>query len=183
MTKKEIMKSVIGKFKQLNIPYQEMIDGGVAAFFTCLKAPDAPNFRVEETIRFHDDCLEILVYYDTLAEEIIKDMKNIGELLRLLNYINARVFLGCSDPYGYYKASLLFTPRIYLDEDSKNIVIVTVINYDFFSVAPVEAIDYILGYCPELLNEFSYLIFNIVLGKITAEEAIKYIKENIIKVG
>ena len=181
MTKNEIIRRFVDFFKHGNIPYQEMIDGGVIAFVTSLKAFDAPNYHVEETLRFHEDCIEVLTYYDAIAEGMIKEINNSGELLRLLNFINARVFLGCADPYGSYKPHLLFTPRIYLDESSNNIAIVTVINHDFFAVAPVEAADYIFIYCPELLDKLSLTIFQTVSGKITADEAIRYITENIIK--
>jgi hypothetical protein len=158
-----------------------MIDEGTAAVQMILKAQDAPNKIVESTIWFHGDYLESRVYYDELGARIVKENPdNIFGLLRVLNFINERVFLSCGDPYGLYHPHLLFTPRIYLEEDSGTVAIVTTINYDFYEVAPVEAVDYITAFCPELLNMLVAPVLFTAAGKLTADKAIEFIEERIL---
>lgn len=102
------------------------------------------------------------------------------EFFRLLNYINARVFLGCySELSG---TSLLYTPRIYMTEDDCfDITMTTLIPYDFWEVAPAETMDYITAYCPELLDKLAPVIFGVLLGEISISNAIKYLEDEVIK--
>lgn len=77
-----------------------------------------------------------------------------------MNYINARVFLSCGDAYGLYEPHMLYTPRMYLTvDDCYDLTITTIVNYDFWEVAPVETLDYMTCYCPELLDKLSYPVF------------------------
>lgn len=92
--------------------------------------------------------------------------------MRVLNYINSRVFLRCGDPSGLYRPHLLYTPRIYLAGDgTDDIVIITVINYDFYEVAPLETLDYITAFCPEYLDKLTAPIFLTLSGRLTVHEA------------
>ena len=59
-----------------------------------------------------------------------------------------------------YKRQIPYTPRIYLTEDDcYDITITTIINYDFYEVAPVETVDYLTAYCPELLDKLTPAIY------------------------
>ena len=73
-----------------------------------------------------------------------------------------------------YNPSILYTPRIFMSEDEcYDITITTVINYDFYEVAPLETENYITAYCPDLLDKLCLAIFPLLLGKITLQQAIQ----------
>ena len=76
---------------------------------------------------------------------------------------------------------MLYTPRMYLTVDGfYDITITTIINYDFWEVAPIETADYMTAYCPELLDRLALPVFGVLLGQITCDEAVMYIKEKIL---
>ena len=104
-------------------------------------------------------------------------------LYRLLNYINASVWLTLSDGSGsgLYKPSHLYTPRLYITEDEcYDITLATIIPYDFYELAPLETEDYITAYCPELMDRISIPIFGVLLENMSIGEAILYVKKYII---
>lgn len=75
---------------------------------------------------------------------------------------------------------MLYTPRICMTEDDCcDIVITTIIPYDFREVAPLETADYLTAYCPELLDGLTCDIFGVLIGKTTAGEAIRSVERNI----
>ena len=75
---------------------------------------------------------------------------------------------------------MLYTPRMYLTVDGfYDIAITTIINYDFWEVAPIETADYMTAYCPELLDRLALPVFGVLLGQITSDEAVMFIKEKI----
>ena len=77
--------------------------------------------------------------------------------------------------------SCLYTPRIYLTEDGGyDITLTSVIPYDFYELAPLETEDYITACCPELLNGLSPAIFGVLLGNLDVEQAIQYVRKNIL---
>lgn len=157
-------------------------DGSTSNCYTMqYRADAAPHGFVESSIWFHDDSAEIRVYYNAYAAEICRKSEYIHALLQLLNFINARVFLGCGDPDGMYEPHMLYTPRMYLTVDGcYDLTITTIIPYDFWEVAPVETLDYMTCYCPELLDRLAYPVFGILKGDITIEEAIGYINDDIL---
>lgn len=85
---------------------------------------------------------------------------------------------GCDG--ALYEPRMLYTPRICMTEDSYDIVITTIIPYDFWEVAPLETADYLTAYCPELLDGLTFDIFGMLIGKITVGEAIRSIERNIL---
>lgn len=92
--------------------------------------------------------------------------------------------MSCADGAGasLYKPHMLYTPRLYLTADEcYDITITTIINYDFYEVAPVETADYLTAYCPELLDKLSPAIYGVLLGQLTVDEAIGYIRKEIIE--
>ena len=91
------------------------------------------------------------------------------------------IFLSCSDCNGLYGTNMLYTPRVYLTEDQcYDVTITTIINYDFWEVAPIETCDYMTAYCPELLDKLAYPIFGVLKGELSVDNAIEYIKANIL---
>ena len=72
--------------------------------------------------------------------------------------------------------SYMYSPRIYITEDGFwNLMLATVIPYDFYERAPLETMDYLIVSCPLCLNQFSVPIFLLALDKITVEHAIEMI--------
>ena len=57
------------------------------------------------------------------------------------------------------------------------------IPLDFYEMAPLETEDYITAACPELLNKLSVPIFFVLLGEISAEQAILVVKDEILGEG
>ena len=77
-----------------------------------------------------------------------------------------------------YAPSTLYTPRIFITEnDCFDITLTTIINYDFYNLAPLETEDYITAYCPDLLNKLSPTIFSLLLGTIDLQQATHYINK------
>ena len=65
-------------------------------------------------------------------------------------------------------------PRMYMTDDGfYDIVITTVVNYDFMDIATLETADYITIYCPELLELLSPAISGVLLSMMTAKEAVR----------
>lgn len=180
MTKQEAIKTITKHLKSHNIQYTTALDEGCVQITMVYDAENAPDRCIESCIWFYGDAMEARVYYSALGSEICKKSEHIDSLFRVLNYINARVFLSCSDGSdgSLYATQMLYTPRIYLTEDDQfDITITTMINYDFLEVALVETSDYLTAYCPELLDRLSSAIFGVLLGQITPEEAITCIKK------
>lgn len=146
---------------------------------------EAPNKAIETCIWFYDEEMEVRTYYTEVAADWCKEFsENIPMLMRLLNYINAVVWLNTSDGTGglLYQPHHLHTPRIYMTEDGCfDITLTTVISYDFYEVAPLETEDYITAHCPELLADLSPAIFGILLDMIDFETAKRYIQTNILR--
>ena len=77
--------------------------------------------------------------------------------------------------------AMIYTPRMYLTVDGFcDITITTIINYDFWEIAPIETADYMTAYCPELLDKLAIPIFNVLKGQMSSDEAIAFIKEKIL---
>ena len=62
-----------------------------------------------------------------------------------------------------------------------DITITTMIAYDFFKLAPIETLDYLTAYCPELLDRLTLPIYGVLLGKETAAWAIAYIRRELLE--
>lgn len=184
MRKQDALKKIAEYLKTHNIRYEAMLDEGCMQITMAYHAENSPDKYVESCVWFYEDAMEARAYYSALGAEICKKSDYINGLLRVLNFINARVFLSCSDGSGgsLYEPHMLYTPRIYLTEDDHfDITITTIINYDFFEAAPVETMDYLTAYCPELLERLSPPIFWVLIGQRTADESIAYIKKNIME--
>lgn len=182
MDKKAAVKKFTDYLRKYNIYYESSIDHGAREIIMVYHAEDAPGECIEGCIWFYNDSAEVRAYYSEVGAEICRDSAYRGELLKLLNYINARVFLKCGNPQGLYEPHMLYTPRIYMTEDGNfDITITTMINYDFWEIAPLETADYITIYCPELLDRLTYPVFGVLLGKLSADDAKERIRQEILE--
>ena len=145
-------------------------------FKNCNNCPDK---ILESCVYFYQDCMEVKTYFNQNAANWCKEyQENLPSVIRLLNHINATVWMCSTDGAGgsLYVPSTLYTPRIFITEnDCFDITLTTIINYDFYKLAPLETEDYITAYCPDLLNKLSPAIFSLLLGKIDLQQAMRYI--------
>lgn len=180
MTKKDAIRVVVAYLKSHGFRYVSRFSDGYVQITLTLDAKNAPEKRIECGIWFYEEGMEARVYYSALGAEICRKSGRADELLRILNFINACVFLSNPDGEGMlYEQHMLYTPRIYLTaDDCFDIMITTIIPYDFFDLAPTETCDYVAEYCPELLDRLAPPIYSVLLGKETADRAIAYLKEN-----
>ena len=142
-----------------------------------------PDGMLEGCIWFYENTMEVRTYFNQNAAGWCRTSSHILELMRLLNFINARVWPSAADGMGnaLYTPSCLYTPRIYLTEDAGyDITLTTIIPYDFYELAPLETEDYITACCPGVLNDLSPAIFGVLLGRIDVERGIRYIRKNIL---
>lgn len=185
MNRFEAKKKLCDYLKRNQIPFQESVDNGTIQLTMVYRgfAP-CPGGILESCIWFYEDCMEVRVYYNEIAASICKASEFKAPLFRFFNFINARVWPRAADGMdsALYNPHHLHVPRIYMSEDSYfDIMLTSVIAYDFYEVAMLETEDYITGCCPELLNELSTSIFGILLGKLDVDQAIRYVKADILK--
>ena len=173
------LKRYLGYF---NIPYREGIDMGIPRITFVFMCDNAPGGFVEGCIWFFYKAAEVRVYYNSIGADICKKSECRNELLRLLNFINARVFMECSDGGNrMYDSTILHTPRIYLTEDGGyDITVTTMINYDFWKTARYETHDYITAYCPELLDRLAPYIYGVLEKRLSVADAVTGIKKDLL---
>lgn len=180
----------IGKFehylKAHNLKYSKSVDNGGALITMAFPAPECPGQWLEACAWFYRDGMEARVYYSQSGANFCRESKHRDELFRLLNFINARVFLSASDGFNgkIYAPHMFYTPRFYMTEDDCfDITMTTMIPYDFYELAPLETADYITMFCVEMLKGLSLPIFFLLGGKWTVEESIARIKREMLEEG
>ena len=93
MTRMEAQVHIEHYLKSHNIRYAKDVDNGIPhitiLYVNCDRCPD--NI-LESCIWFYKDVMETRVYYDQTAADWCRISSHIPELMRLLNYINARVW-------------------------------------------------------------------------------------------
>ena len=181
MEKKEVQRSISRYFKQHFIEYVSDNEDGIDRFTLAFYGYDnSPDRLIEACIFFYEEEMEVRTYYDENGSAWIANSKNKPDLYRLLNFINARVFLTTpNDGLGgsLYRSSYMYSPKIYITEDGFwDLTLTTVIPYYFYSVAPLETMDYLTVSCPSCLNQLAVPIFSLALDKITVKRAIEMIK-------
>lgn len=144
---------------------------------------NCPDNTIESCIFFHLNCMEYRAYYTNLGAEICRNSSCRAELFRLFNFINAMVWPCVTDVYAcnLYHPSYLYTPRIYMTEDGcYDITATIVIPYDFYEVAQLETEDYLTACIPELMDNLSVVIFGLLLEQFSIEEAINFVKTEVL---
>lgn len=184
MNQLEVKRRIIKYLKEHNIPYMEGLCGDAPQITMLYKGcENCPDKVLESSIYFFSDCAECRVYFNADGAEWVRRSNCRNDLFRLFNYINAMIWPCGADGVGnnLYKPQHLYTPRLYMTEDDCfDIVLATVVNYDFYNVAPLETEDFLTACLPELLNNLSIPIFLLLLGKITVERAISIIETKIL---
>lgn len=177
--------AIISYLKERNIYYTEDISEGTPRITMSFNGfQNSPSKRIEACAWFYNDnTLEVRAYYAEPGPQIVEKSEHYPDFFRLLNFLNARVFVRNVDGVGneFYKPSYLLQPRFYLTEDNCfDITATVVMEEDCFWVAPLEIEDFITAGLPSLLEELAPYIFGVLLGNLTAENAIQYIKQNIL---
>ena len=179
MTKAKARKLITNYLKKYNIHHhllnegrKPLIDINVLTIYVQFHVEEAPDHLAECSIWFYEDGLEVRGYYSENATSWVSEHKDhIPDVMQVINFVNARVFLG----------NLLFTPRLYLTADEKpEFAITTIIPYRFFEDAEIETLEYITCYYPEFLGKVSFPLFLTLIGEITPDMAIYYIKNEIL---
>lgn len=179
MTKTGARAIIIDYLKKYNIHYHLLNDSGKPlidinnlTIYISFHVEKAPDSLAECSIWFYEDGLEVRGYYSANAANwVSKSQNRIPDVLSVINFINARVFLG----------NLLFTPRLYLTtDDQPEIAITTTVPYRFFEAAELETLEYITCYYPEFLGKVSIPLFLTLLGKMMPEKAIQHMKAEIL---
>lgn len=169
MKKNEAVRKLSLYLKSHNIGCQKGFDDdGVMYFLMEFIAENAPGKSVESSIWFHRNVMEVRAYYNETGARFCQEGERIDELLQVLNFLNARVFLANCDGADntFYRPSMLYTPRFYLTADGcHNICMTTIIPYDFYELAPLETEDYITIFSPYILDRLSVPIFLTAIGK------------------
>lgn len=174
MTKAEARKRITNYLKQYNIHHhllnnsrKPLIDINDLTIYVQFHVEEAPDHLVECSIWFYEDGLEVRGYYSENAASWVSEHKDhIPNVMKVINFVNARVFLG----------NLLYTPRLYLTSDEQpEFAITTIIPYRFFEAAKIETLEYITCYYPEFLGKVSFPLFLTLIGNITPEVAIHHI--------
>ena len=184
MTKIEAQAHIQQYLKVHNLQHVKRVNRDIPSvnivYTNCDLCPDR---MLEGCIWFYKDAMEVRTYFNQNAAQWCRTSSHIPELMRLLNFINARVWPRISDGMGnaLYMPSRLHTPRIYLTEDGGyDITLTSIISYDVYELAPLETEDYITACCPDLLNDLSPAIFGVLLGNLDVEQAIRYVRKNIL---
>ena len=183
MKRQEAIRVLTGRLRSSRVRHSAGFDSGQMQITMGFNAVYAPDHRIESCIWFYEDTMEARCCYSSLGAELCRKSRHIDALLRLLNFINARVFPSCrGGGHMLYSPHILYTPRIYLTADGCFDITITTINpYDFFGLAPLETLDYITICCPELLDRLALPIYCVLLGKETADGAISHIEREFLK--
>lgn len=172
----KIMSEVTSYLKLHNLYFETDQMEGIPRIKMVFKNCDrSPDYITEGCIWLYENSMEVRVYYSELGAEICKKSKHLPELYRLMNYINARLWVGVSDDMDgvLYQSQYLISPRFYITEDEmQDITATMLIPYTHFEMDVLELEDFITAALPSLLNSLSVPVFLLLEGRITVEEAI-----------
>lgn len=183
---KKTKNAFISYLKERNIYFfEDFLEGTSRITMSFVGFRNSPSEKIEACIYFYEEStLEIRVYYAEPGPQIVKTSEYQSELYRLINFVNARVFTRNMDGAGntLYRPSYLVQPRIYISEDGcYDITATIVMEEDFFKLAPLEIEDLVTIQLPKLLEELAPYFFGVLLGNVTSELAIQYIKKNLLR--
>lgn len=174
------MSEIISYLKLHNLYFKTDQADGIPRITMVFKNCDrCPNYITEGCIWFYEEFMEVRVYYSKLGAEICQKSEYLSELYRLLNYINARLWVRVSDGLedALYQSQYLISPRFYVTEDEmQDITATMLIPYTHFELDMLEMNDFITAALPDLLDGLSMSVFLLLEGKITVEEAIGMVR-------
>lgn len=177
---KSIRNAFLSYLKERNIYFFEDFSEGTPRITMSFEEfQNSPSKRIEACVWFYgDSTLEARVYYAEPSPQIVERSGHLPEIFRLLNYLNARVFVRNADGVEneFYKPSYLLQPRFYMTEDNCfDITAIVVMEGDYFWIAPLEIEDFITAGLPSLLEKLAPYIFGVILGNISVDVGIQYI--------
>ena len=152
------------------IPYITM------AFKNCDRCP---GHITEGSIYFYEECMEVRVYYSEIGTQMCNKSKNLPNLYRLMNYLNAMSWPCVKDGMDgmLYSSECLVSPRFIVTEDGMmDITTIMAIPYSHFIMDTLQIEDYITAALPALLDSLSAPIFLLLEGRIHVEDAIDIIE-------
>ena len=155
------------------IKFTADMDNGVPRFTMCFEGyDDVPGTAIECAVWFYRQEMEVRTYYTKAGAEICKKHRNkIPTLLKLINYINARVWVKSYDGM-FNELKYLYTARMYVTEDECfDITFTAVVPYDFYDLEPFGTEDYITVSAPDLLADLGPAIFGVLTGERSFEAA------------
>ena len=152
------------------IPYISMV------FKNCDRCP---GHITEGSIYFYEECMEVRVYYSEIGTQMCNKSKNLPNLYRLMNYLNAMSWPCVKDGMDgmLYSSEYLVSPRFIITEDGMmDITTIMAIPYSHFIMDTLQIEDYITAALPALLDSLSAPIFLLLEGRINVEDAIDIIE-------
>ena len=158
-------------------------DCGAPRITMTIPLPDCAVGCIESSIWFYKCEAEVRTYYPDTVSELCRTSEHEGEMLRLLNYFNARVFPDQTDGgAGANTPQIYLAPRFYITEDSScDITATTIVNYKVWDHVS-EIYDYITRYCPQVMSDLAPYVVCVLTGAVPAEEAICRIQTELINV-
>lgn len=179
---------ILSYLKERNINYkQDSYEGTPCITMSFDGYPNSPSKRIETCIYFYSEAsaIEARVYYALPGPNIVEERaEQLPELFRLLNFINASLFVQNEDGVGsgLYRPSYLLQPRFFLTEDGCNDITATlVMDEDMFWTAPLEVMDFITSGLPSLMNQLSPYIYGVLIGDLHSDMAINHIKHFVLE--
>lgn len=177
-----VQKSVKRYLNGRQLPFETVVsESGACLVVSLLDCESCPGKLLGVDFYFHNNCMEVKVHYSATATKWIRERKNhLANLYRLLNYINAMVWMPTNDgkqgeiyPYSYF-----YTPRFTITEDgSYDLCCTSLVDYDVFNMAPLATLDYFTAVVPAYFEELAQPIFLSLLDEITVEKAIQIIRD------
>ena len=95
MTKNDVIKRLKEYLDNYNISYETAVDNGYIQLRMEFQADNSPDQMVEACIWFYKECAELHCYYSSLGALLCQKSEYRSRLLRVINFINARVYLAC----------------------------------------------------------------------------------------
>ena len=169
-----------------NIYFEECREEDTPHITMAFNCDRCPGHFTEGSIYFYEDCMEARVYYAEIGSKWCKESKNLSELYRLMNYLNAKIWPRVKDGMNgtLYRSEHLITPRFCVTEDGcQDITTIMAIPYSHFELDVLEIEDFITAALPDLLDSLSAPIFLLLLDEINIEEAISLVNTEILGKG
>ena len=172
--------NILNYLKSHNIYFEADMDEDTQRITMVFKNCDrCPGRITEGSIYFYDECMEVRVYYSELGAQICSESKNVPDLYRLMNYLNALIWPRVMDGMNgmLYNPEHLVSPRFIVTEDGMNdITTIMAIPYSHFTMDALQIEDYITAALPNLLDSLSAPIFLLLADRIKVEEAINMVE-------
>lgn len=169
----ECMNTIANYMKTKGYRYFENLEQGIYTLNVVYdkRCKNCPNEALESNICFYEDGIEFRLFYTELASTWCKRSEHRKELLELIAYINNELLKEQNIQNYNYNTILKVT-------EDFDITIIAHISYRYYASNVQQTNDYLTNHCVELLNNISIPIFFVMFGKITVQEAKRFIKNS-----